>query len=151
MLINRQELQGSLPVTVAVGAVAKVTPFDYKPMILQTSASVFRGDSGGMIVSGVTGKLLGMITSNARQADSRIIPKLNFSIPSWLLHPNLGRKGFSVSATDASGGLYDWFNAIEMLSNNPNVGRLWDLENTEEEMLLQLDNAGETLHNESKL
>ena len=124
--------QSALSATVSVGSVAKVTPFLTKPMILQTSASVYRGDSGGMVVSGTTGKLLGMITSNARQTDS-IIPKLNFSIPSRLLHPR------STFTAQGQGGLHEWFETFEMLSNDLNVRHLWDLENTEESILHGLD------------
>ena len=128
----------SLSSTVSVGSVAKVTPFLYQPMILQTSASVFRGDSGGMIVSGKTGKLLGMITSNARQADSGIIPKLNFSISSSLLSPTLGTT-IGYTQPDEKGGLHEWFDTFEKLSHNQDLHRLWDLENTEEDVLQQLD------------
>ena len=104
-------------------------------MILQTSASVFRGDSGGMIVSGETGRLLGMITSNARQADSCIIPKLNFSIPSTLLPPRInGGDGPHVTRM-----FEDWFVAFERLSMEPELERLWDLQNTEEADIARVD------------
>jgi hypothetical protein len=114
--------KSDLSATVSVGTVSKVTPFMSKPIILQTSGSVFRGDSGGLVVSGTNGKLLGMITSNARQTDSGIIPKLNFSIPAACLHPK------SYNPCD----LNDWFRKFELLSTAPNLNHLWDLENTEE-------------------
>ena len=127
--------QHNLPATVAVGSVAKLIPYHGLPMILQTSASVFRGDSGGMIVSGETGRLLGMITSNARQADSGIIPKLNFSIPSTLLPPRVGgADGLHITRM-----FEDWFLAFERLSMEPELERLWDLQNTEEAEIARVD------------
>ena len=124
----------SLSPTVAVGSIAKLIPYKCCPMILGTSASVFRGDSGGMVVSGETGRVIGMITSNARQTDSGIIPKLNFSIPSTLLAPKLDDSMVSTRKAFES-----WFVKFEELSSEPQLKRLWDLQNTEENTILQLD------------
>ena len=149
--------QSNLSATVSVGSVAKVTPFRAQPMIVQTSASVYRGDSGGMIVSGTSGKLLGMITSNARQAESGIIPKLNFSISSRLLHPVVlpmpsnantppmhNRRTSNVFHNVLE--LNRWFKHFELLSREPSLSSLWDLENTEEALIhAEMHDAGQPL------
>eukprot|EP00946_MAST-07B_sp_MAST-7B-sp1_P004035 g4035.t1 len=127
--------QHNLPPTVAVGSVAKLIPYRGIPMILQTSASVFRGDSGGMVISEETGRILGMITSNARQADAGIIPELNFSIPSTLL-PSGINEADSLSATRV---LEDWFSVFERLSRDSELEKLWDLQNTEESEIARVD------------
>jgi len=139
--------QSNLSATVSVGSVAKVTPFRAQPMIVQTSASVYRGDSGGMIVSGTSGKLLGMITSNARQAESGIIPKLNFSISSRLLHPvalpmlnnanttPMHNRRHTTNAFHNVLELNRWFKHFELLSRESSLSSLWDLENTEEALI----------------
>jgi S1-C subfamily serine protease len=54
-------------------------------VLLQSTASVYRGHSGGMLVD-CTGRFLGLVTSNAKHATGQIIPTLNFSIPSSVLH-----------------------------------------------------------------
>jgi S1-C subfamily serine protease len=53
-------------------------------VLLQSTASVFRGHSGGMLLDR-TGRFLGLVTSNAKHATGQIIPTLNFSIPSSVL------------------------------------------------------------------
>lgn len=151
--------QSNLSATVSVGSVAKVTPFRAQPMIVQTSASVYRGDSGGMIVSGTSGKLLGMITSNARQAESGIIPKLNFSISSSLLHPvvlpmpsNANTCTTPMHNRHTSNVFHNvlelnrWFKHFELLSREPSLSSLWDLENTEEALIhAEMHDAGQPL------
>lgn len=72
------------------------------PVLIQTSALIHNGNSGGIIVD-EQGRFLALVTSNARQSskhklskadqssgtyrDSRLIPSLNFAIPCAQLHP----------------------------------------------------------------
>ena len=72
--------------TVSKGIVSKVTYYNGLPAIVQSTASVLRGDSGGMLVDDV-GNLLGLITSNARSFDGNIIPSINFCVPKNFIAP----------------------------------------------------------------
>lgn len=66
--------------TISTGTLSKVVPHNGKPALLQTCAQVFRGHSGGMICD-EKGRLLGIITSNAKHSDGSIIPEINFAVP----------------------------------------------------------------------
>ena len=73
--------------SIASGVLSKVVYCDNLVVMLQASAAVQCGISGGALVSSETGKLLGMITSHVR--DSELIstfPHISFSIPYTLLH-----------------------------------------------------------------
>ncbi|XBJ11324.1 glyoxysomal processing protease, glyoxysomal [Aegilops tauschii subsp. strangulata] len=50
------------------------------PVMLQTTAAVHPGSSGGVIVNS-HGRMVGLITSNAKHGGGSTIPRLNFSIP----------------------------------------------------------------------
>ncbi|KAL5730444.1 hypothetical protein ACHQM5_003263 [Ranunculus cassubicifolius] len=50
------------------------------PAMLETTASVHAGGSGGAVVNS-DGHLIGLVTSNARHGGGIVIPQLNFSIP----------------------------------------------------------------------
>lgn len=50
------------------------------PVLWQTSALVFRGHSGGMLCDDL-GRLVGVLTSNAKHSDGSIIPEINFVVP----------------------------------------------------------------------
>ncbi|KAI5018792.1 hypothetical protein ZWY2020_043680 [Hordeum vulgare] len=50
------------------------------PVMLQTTAAVHPGASGGVIVNS-HGRMVGLITSNAKHGSGSTIPRLNFSIP----------------------------------------------------------------------
>ncbi|THU45133.1 hypothetical protein C4D60_Mb02t14660 [Musa balbisiana] len=56
------------------------------PVILQTTAAVHPGASGGAVVDS-DGHMIGLITSNAKHGGGRTIPHLNFSIPCAALLP----------------------------------------------------------------
>ncbi|KAL4854568.1 Glyoxysomal processing protease [Chlorella vulgaris] len=75
-----------------------------RPAMLLTTAAVHSGASGGAVLDGATGKLLGLVTSNAKHTPSRggsggavaaagtpppptVLPHLNFSIPAAQLRP----------------------------------------------------------------
>lgn len=68
------------------GTLSNVTYISGIPAMLQSSAAVHCGGSGGAIVSSDTGELLGMVTCNTRDANSSSsFPHINFSIPSNLI------------------------------------------------------------------
>ncbi|XP_074587388.1 glyoxysomal processing protease, glyoxysomal isoform X2 [Curcuma longa] len=56
------------------------------PVMLQTTAAVHPGASGGAVVNS-DGHMIGLITSNAKHGDRSTIPHLNFSIPCAALLP----------------------------------------------------------------
>ncbi|XP_020256731.1 glyoxysomal processing protease, glyoxysomal isoform X2 [Asparagus officinalis] len=56
------------------------------PVMLQTTAAVHPGASGGAVVNS-NGRLIGLVTCNARHGGGTIIPHLNFSIPCSALDP----------------------------------------------------------------
>ncbi|RWW65986.1 hypothetical protein BHE74_00026680 [Ensete ventricosum] len=56
------------------------------PVMLQTTAAVHPGASGGAVVDS-DGHMIGLITSNAKHGGGRTIPHLNFSIPCAALLP----------------------------------------------------------------
>ena len=107
---------GFLP-SVSKGVVSKVTYFDGEPAIVQSTARVYRGDSGGMLLDD-EGKLIGVVTSNARSFDGSIIPSINFSVPKNLFAPLVEPK-----------------NAIEHMERldraDQNLDALWNLEDVE--------------------
>ncbi|XP_071930486.1 glyoxysomal processing protease, glyoxysomal-like [Coffea arabica] len=56
------------------------------PAMLETTAAVHPGGSGGAIVDS-DGHMIGLVTSNARHGGGAVIPHLNFSIPCAPLEP----------------------------------------------------------------
>lgn len=56
------------------------------PVMLQTTAAVHPGGSGGAVVNS-DGHMIGLVTSNARHGGGTVIPHLNFSIPCAALAP----------------------------------------------------------------
>ncbi|KAK9150190.1 hypothetical protein Syun_008499 [Stephania yunnanensis] len=58
----------------------------YMPAMIETTASVHPGASGGAVVN-CEGHMIGLVTSNARHGGGTLIPHLNFSIPSAALEP----------------------------------------------------------------
>ncbi|XP_038881508.1 glyoxysomal processing protease, glyoxysomal isoform X1 [Benincasa hispida] len=59
---------------------------EYFPAMLETTAAVHPGGSGGAVVNS-DGRMIGLVTSNARHGRGAIIPHLNFSIPCAALEP----------------------------------------------------------------
>ena len=55
-------------------------------MMMQTSAAVFGGNSGGAVINGA-GDVIGIVCSNAQRADSTLIPRLNFSLAIDVVRP----------------------------------------------------------------
>ncbi|KAK2970363.1 hypothetical protein RJ640_030068 [Escallonia rubra] len=56
------------------------------PVMIETTASVHPGGSGGAVVNS-DGRMIGLVTSNARHGGGTVIPHLNFSIPCAALKP----------------------------------------------------------------
>ncbi|KAH9298226.1 hypothetical protein KI387_029908, partial [Taxus chinensis] len=74
--------------SVSAGVVAKVVKTrkiseessEEYPAMLETTAAVHPGGSGGVVVN-AQGRMIGLVTSNARHSGGTVIPHLNFSIP----------------------------------------------------------------------
>ncbi|KAL0964571.1 hypothetical protein UPYG_G00325800 [Umbra pygmaea] len=69
-----------------------------QPVMLQTTAAVQAGASGGAVVRAGSGELLGLVSSNTRDIAAKVTyPHMNFSIPMTVLDPLLQsyfQKGF---------------------------------------------------------
>ncbi|KAI5080606.1 hypothetical protein GOP47_0003789 [Adiantum capillus-veneris] len=80
--------------SVSAGVVSRVvragslpgSPQEEFPAMLETTAAVHPGGSGGAVVN-ENGHLIGLVTSNARHSGGAVIPHLNFSIPYASLKP----------------------------------------------------------------
>ncbi|VFQ58873.1 unnamed protein product [Cuscuta campestris] len=64
----------------------QTTQESYFPAMLETTAAVHPGGSGGAVVNS-DGFMIGLVTSNARHGGGTVIPYLNFSIPCAALEP----------------------------------------------------------------
>ncbi|SPQ93608.1 unnamed protein product (mitochondrion) [Plasmodiophora brassicae] len=79
--------------SVSRGTLAKVGRIrGGEPVLLQSSALVHRGNSGGMLLDVDAGRAIGVVSCNIRQSlpggadrDSATIPSLNFSIPARII------------------------------------------------------------------
>lgn len=73
--------------SIVSGVISNIAYANSHPVLLQSSAAVHCGASGGALVSMVTGELLGMVTSNTKDVNmASAFPHVNFSIPADLLH-----------------------------------------------------------------
>ncbi|GAQ78665.1 hypothetical protein KFL_000170110 [Klebsormidium nitens] len=68
------------------GVVSRLVKSDGHVAMLQTTAAVHPGGSGGAVVD-VSGRLIGLVTSAARHSGGSMLPHLNFSIPVEALKP----------------------------------------------------------------
>lgn len=75
--------------SVTLGTIAKVAvnARSGRAAVLQSSAAVHRGCSGGALVEAATGRFVGLVTTNVKQQDGTIMPHVNFSLPVELLSP----------------------------------------------------------------
>lgn len=71
------------------GHVTKVTYGEVtrRLTVVQTSAAVHRGCSGGALVDACNGELIGLVTTNVKHQDGTVMPHVNFSLPVTLLSP----------------------------------------------------------------
>ncbi|GFP97136.1 glyoxysomal processing protease glyoxysomal [Phtheirospermum japonicum] len=67
---------------------SKLNPCEQFPAMLETTAAVHPGSSGGAVVNSA-GRMIGLVTSNAKHGGGTVIPHLNFSIPCAALEPVL--------------------------------------------------------------
>lgn len=73
--------------SVVSGVISNIVCVQNQTVLLQSTAAVHCGTSGGAVVSTETGELLGMVTSHVKVANmSCTFPHVNFSIPADLLH-----------------------------------------------------------------
>lgn len=82
-LSNVVEIPGPIHAYGSSKSEARKTNF---PIMLQTTAAVHPGASGGAVINS-NGHMVGLVTSNARHGGGTIIPHLNFSIPCAALEP----------------------------------------------------------------
>ena len=72
--------------SIVSGVLSNIAYASNHAVLLQSSAAVHCGASGGALVSMETGELLGMVTSHTKDVDmSSAFPHVNFSIPAELL------------------------------------------------------------------
>lgn len=71
---------------VKAGNFSEFSEVEQLPAMLETTAAVHPGGSGGAVVN-ECGHLIGLVTSNARHSGGSVIPHLNFSIPCAALKP----------------------------------------------------------------
>jgi len=88
-----------------------------KVAMLQTTAAVHPGGSGGAVVNG-EGRMIGLVTSNARHSGGTVIPFLNFSVPYAALLPIFE---FASKADP------DWTRLKELEKPNEQLAAVWAL------------------------
>ena len=118
--------------SVTVGVVCNAAVrYHGAPMLLQTSAAVFGGNSGGALVDAASGCVVGIVRSNARRGvpDGTLIPRLNFAMHVAVLQPLVVslRSGDKGAVTSALKELREWD------GDAASLGDLWDLKSGEEE------------------
>jgi len=114
--------------TCTTGIISKIVYHKNHPVILQTSAAVHNGNSGGLLIT-KDGKFLGLVTCNVRHKDQltngKIITRLNFSIPVSVLEPLFQ----FINSKDQDPKILAFYD-----HNDPSVKILWKLQlNIEEE------------------
>ncbi|KAM6415851.1 peroxisomal leader peptide-processing protease [Rhynochetos jubatus] len=78
--------------SVMAGVLSAVVAVAGRPVMLQTTCAVHAGSSGGPLVSSRTGRLLGIVASNAQDTHAgATYPHLNFCVPVSVLRPPLER------------------------------------------------------------
>ncbi|XP_009564920.2 peroxisomal leader peptide-processing protease [Cuculus canorus] len=74
--------------SVTAGVLSAVVVVAKIPVMLQTTCAVHGGSSGGPLISSQSGRLLGIVASNTRDASAgATYPHLNFCIPITILNP----------------------------------------------------------------
>ena len=105
--------------SIVSGVISNISYAENQPVLLQSTAAVHCGASGGALVSMETGELLGMITSHTKDTNlSSSFPHVNFSIPTDLLYK-------LVSAVK-SGAIED---TVQRLVSG-RLASVWQLKNT---------------------
>lgn len=112
--------------SVVSGVISNIVYADKQAVLLQSSAAVHCGSSGGALVSMETGELLGMVTSHTKDANlSSSFPHVNFSIPVDLLCKLVsaiksGRveNGLRVLVSDHTGSIWKLESSVQ---KNPQI------------------------------
>ena len=105
--------------SVVSGVISNIVYADNQAVLLQSSAAVHCGSSGGALVSMVTGELLGMVISHTKDANlTSSFPHVNFSIPVDLL--------CKLVSAIKSGGIENGLRALV----SDHVGSVWKLESS---------------------
>eukprot|EP01103_Thecamoeba_quadrilineata_P015556 TRINITY_DN4957_c0_g1_i1.p1 TRINITY_DN4957_c0_g1~~TRINITY_DN4957_c0_g1_i1.p1 ORF type:complete len:305 (-),score=44.39 TRINITY_DN4957_c0_g1_i1:28-942(-) len=111
------------------GRLSKIVQLNGQPIMLQTSAVVSPGNSGGLLIDRDSGKMIGMITCNTKVKDKeRIHKRLNFGVPASLLAPL-----WEYSEQEERRGLLTIQEKNSLLSsfNIPNdspISRIWQMQ-----------------------
>ena len=105
--------------SVVSGVISNIVYANNQAVLLQSSAAVHCGSSGGALVSMVTGELVGMVTSHTKDANlSSSFPHVNFSIPVDLL--------CKLVSAIKSGGVEEGLRALV----SDHMESIWKLEST---------------------
>jgi len=96
-----------------------------RPAVLQTSAAVHRGCSGGALVEVATGELVGLITTNVKHQDGTVMPHVNFSLPVMLLAP---LRQFLNETSDGPHAVEALAKTLELCAADEQEQSLWRLE-----------------------
>jgi len=109
----------NLQSTISTGVVSKVVTNEGSSAMYQTCTNVFRGHSGGLLADR-HGALLGLLTSNARHSNGKIIPTINFTLPFNVFAPLIDSITFPALERETIYDMYD--------EENPALLSLWRLE-----------------------
>ena len=105
--------------TLTSGILSKVITHQNKIVMLQSTAAVHSGNSGGALLD-EKGNFLGLLTCNITQSNGKIIPKINLSIPVSELRPLLQ---FCLEFPNE-----DLSHIQQMEIRNEHLSKLWRLE-----------------------
>ncbi|KAG0554221.1 hypothetical protein KC19_12G074000 [Ceratodon purpureus] len=114
-VVARVVKEGSSPLFTGIGA--RIEGKTSRAAMILTTAAVHPGGSGGAVVNG-EGRMIGLVTSNARHSGGTVIPFLNFSIPCAALSPVL---------EFASRADLDWSKLEELDKPNGQLAAVWAL------------------------
>eukprot|EP00929_Paragymnodinium_shiwhaense_P096590 TRINITY_DN58228_c0_g1_i1.p1 TRINITY_DN58228_c0_g1~~TRINITY_DN58228_c0_g1_i1.p1 ORF type:complete len:680 (-),score=125.88 TRINITY_DN58228_c0_g1_i1:12-2051(-) len=98
-----------------------------RPAIIQSTAAVHRGSSGGALVDAKSCSLLGLVTTNVKHVDGSVMPKLNFSLPVLQLAP-LRDEFLALPDDEREGALGRLADAWLRSEADPQEQALWRLE-----------------------
>ena len=89
----------------------------------QTSANVFKGHSGGMLLT-EAGELAGMVTSNAKRSDGTIVSSVSFALPAACIAKVFGQVQSIAGSQPATGDAGPF---VEVDVHDDELGELWDM------------------------
>ncbi|GAB4814878.1 hypothetical protein N2152v2_001924 [Parachlorella kessleri] len=98
-----------------------------RPAQLLTTACVHSGASGGAVLDPRSGRLLGLVTSNAKQSSGMVYPHLNFSIPTSLLRPVCALAAQQGTLGETQQGAGAWAALDAELARDAALCTLWGL------------------------